>query len=415
MPIYPRADKGPHVWTIQVSRQGKRITRLFRGTRAQALDEEVRLRGDALAGRKLPSSTVPHFADFCVREYWPLARVELAPGTRQSREYQILLLCEHFGRKRLDQIGTAELAAFVDARRKDGIGETTIAENFKTLKVILNFARSQKRLGELPRFPVVKPRGRPGRTKAWTAEEVSRLLACVRDTCPRILPLVAFVANTGCRKTEALRVRWEGVDFEGRQVWIEPVADEEELAEGWTPKDNEARPVPLGDELAELLAELPRRSAFVFTTRRGTPYAHWPQREFDFARKAAGLTGGPHTLRHTYASHFLARKPDLFLLGRILGQSQARVTELYSHLLPGAIAAAASVVQFSAPPPAKRLPKRLPEVPEAFSPKTEAPESAEDSGAFDGGRRRIRTYDFDRVKVRRALKTRRFRTSARAR
>ena len=49
----------------------------------------------------------------------------------------------------------------------------------------------------------------------------------------------------------------------------------------------------------------------------------------------AGLTGGPHQLRHTFASHFLHETRDLKLLAEVMGHSHERVTELYAHLLPG--------------------------------------------------------------------------------
>ncbi len=50
--------------------------------------------------------------------------------------------------------------------------------------------------------------------------------------------------------------------------------------------------------------------------------------------------------RHTFASHFLQAKPDLFALGRILGHSHTRVTELYSHLLAEHLAETRNVVTF---------------------------------------------------------------------
>ena len=65
--------------------------------------------------------------------------------------------------------------------------------------------------------------------------------------------------------------------------------------------------------------------------------------------KAPALKGGPHKARHTYASHFLRTRPDLFLLGRVLGHSHSRVTELYGHLLPDHLAEARNVVQFASP------------------------------------------------------------------
>jgi integrase len=61
---------------------------------------------------------------------------------------------------------------------------------------------------------------------------------------------------------------------------------------------------------------------------------------------ARQILGGPHRCRHTYASHFLANKPDLFALGRVLGHSHSRVTEIYSHLLPGHLDGLRNVVTF---------------------------------------------------------------------
>ena len=74
-----------------------------------------------------------------------------------------------------------------------------------------------------------------------------------------------------------------------------------------------------------------------------------PKLQFDRARKAARLQGGPHTLRHTFASHFLKQVPDLFLLARVLGHSDTRVTKLYSHLLPEHLARARNAVRFALP------------------------------------------------------------------
>jgi integrase len=87
----------------------------------------------------------------------------------------------------------------------------------------------------------------------------------------------------------------------------------------------------------------------VFATQDGRRYESWPKRKFDRARKAAGLQGGPHTLRHTFASHFLKQVPDLFLLARVLGHSDARVTRTYAHLLPDHLARARNAVRFAAP------------------------------------------------------------------
>jgi hypothetical protein len=63
---------------------------------------------------------------------------------------------------------------------------------------------------------------------------------------------------------------------------------------------------------------------------KGERYAQWPKytgvrllnRANELAKKtdkrAREINGGPHRLRPTFASHFLADKPDLFALGRVL-------------------------------------------------------------------------------------------------
>jgi len=50
------------------------------------------------------------------------------------------------------------------------------------------------------------------------------------------------------------------------------------------------------------------------------------------ARRAGVPPFGPHTLRHTYASHLLMRGTPLLVVRDLLGHSDVRMTERYSHL-----------------------------------------------------------------------------------
>jgi integrase len=85
----------------------------------------------------------------------------------------------------------------------------------------------------------------------------------------------------------------------------------------------------------------------VFPSTLGERYAAFPREAFLRVTAAAKLKGGPHTTRHTFASHFLLAVPDLFLLAQVLGHSHQRTTELYSHLLPGHLERARNAVNFS--------------------------------------------------------------------
>jgi len=67
--------------------------------------------------------------------------------------------------------------------------------------------------------------------------------------------------------------------------------------------------------------------------------------------------GWTHKFRHTFASIFLAKKPDLYLLSK-LGHSSFKVTEdIYAHLVPGSLEQARDVVGGEVPEPTKSKPR----------------------------------------------------------
>lgn len=117
--------------------------------------------------------------------------------------------------------------------------------------------------------------------------------------------------------------------------------------EGRQPKNGKPREVPISDSLMPFLKGERRSERWVFPSSTGERYAEWPKLQFDRARRAAGLVGGPHVCRHTFASHFLKVRPDLFLLASVMGHSDITVTKLYSHLLPDHLARARNAVNFA--------------------------------------------------------------------
>jgi integrase len=177
---------------------------------------------------------------------------------------------------------------------------------------------------------------------------------------PSVFPLVLFLGQTGARKSEAINLPWSRVDLKARIVKIWSQADDEENDDD--EEENEylvksiEREVPISDALFRILAEHKLKclsAEWVFPVRRGKSkgarYVQFPKLSFRMVVKAAGLTGGPHKFRHSYASNFLARKPDLYLLGRLLGHSHERVTQIYAHLVPGYLEEARNVLPVTIP------------------------------------------------------------------
>lgn len=103
--------------------------------------------------------------------------------------------------------------------------------------------------------------------------------------------------------------------------------------------------MPIPPELAPWLAAR-KHERWVFPTDRGKRrYSEFPKRRFRQVVQAAKLEGGPHKLRHTFATHFLASEPDIYLLAQILGHSHTVTTALYGHLLQSHLARARGAVK----------------------------------------------------------------------
>jgi integrase len=106
-----------------------------------------------------------------------------------------------------------------------------------------------------------------------------------------------------------------------------------------TPKNHQARSVPIPSFLLDLLAELAadkKPDDLLFTTWRDKPLRNlnWRRDCFDRAAEDTGLHGlTPHELRHTCASLMVSAGANVKAVQRALGHKSAKMTwDTYMHL-----------------------------------------------------------------------------------
>lgn len=350
MPVYRH---GKNRWRVRIWNAGSHQDKVVHGSKSDALAFEARWRVEIEARGAKEHRVAPRFSTFSVETYKPHAKAHLRASTWSARRYQLTELIGHFGELKLTSISASDIEAYKHRRLADGVKPISVNNELAVLSAVLAYARHLKvpvAVVEITKLPVVQK----SRLVVWSVDQVGALLRSCASVSAGIVPLVMFLANTGCRRGEAITLRWSSVDLDARILRIES-SDE------WQPKSGHAREVPISDELLESLRALPRTSSHVFPSPlTGEPFAFWPKLQFDRARKLAGLQGGPHTLRHTFASHFLKKVPDLFLLARVLGHSDTRVTRLYSHLLPEHLLRARNAVQFALPVAVDAAPVKAP-------------------------------------------------------
>ena len=136
------------------------------------------------------------------------------------------------------------------------------------------------------------------------------------------LAIVRLLILTGARKTEIASLRWEHVDFERKALRLPD-------------SKTGAKVVPLGAPALDVLSHLPRHegSPWVFPATRGKGYHLGASMVWRKLVKAAGLKGVRlHDLRHGFASFAVADGDSLYLVGKVLGHTQAATTQRYAHL-----------------------------------------------------------------------------------
>lgn len=345
--------KGPGKWRVVIQHKGRRHDSIVTGTKqaARVAEADLRMKVETDALQRADPRSTPTFAVFSLHSFKPYAKIHFRANTWRRLKYQLPLLAEHFGDMRLTEIDQTAVQNYKTGRMAGGVGAAVINSDLRVLTRVLRYAKDECGMP----VTTVKIRALPekgqSRAHAWSGAELDKLIVSCLQLSPAIVPIVVFVANVGCRKGEALALTWERIDLERRMVRFWP-SDE------WQPKNGKPREAPIPDEMLLWLQRGKHDTTDpVFPCpRTGRRFASWPQLQFDRARDAAGLKGGPHTLRHTFASLFLARGGDIYDLSRILGHDDIKTTyQHYAHMLPENLERARNRVNIAMPMPPAEL------------------------------------------------------------
>jgi integrase len=149
--------------------------------------------------------------------------------------------------------------------------------------------------------------------------------------------LLRWTMLTGCRPGEAMKARWDEVDREPG-FWLKPSAHT---------KQRKVHKLALSPPAIELLERMrvDRNSEWLFPGQVEGEHLRQYRSCWDFVRARAGVAADrPYDLRHSFASFGAAGGLSLEIIGKLLGHTQARTTQRYSHLADEAMKAAAAKI-----------------------------------------------------------------------
>ena len=171
------------------------------------------------------------------------------------------------------------------------------------------------------------------RMRRLSDEEYGILGTALRNadyTWPPAIAAARFLALTGWRSGEALRLRWGEVDLARRTATLSD-----------TKTGRSLRPLP--HAACDLLRDTPRTSDLVFPPTRGSGIMRFPK---FWARIAKQLPPDvtPHTLRHSFASLAADLGYSESTIAALVGHKGRTMTSRYMHAADAVLLAAADAV-----------------------------------------------------------------------
>jgi integrase/recombinase XerC len=261
---------------------------------------------------------------------------------RDMRQF-LAFLAGHFGARvtfaRLCDLAPSDVRAFMAQRRGFGIGGRSL---MRALAGVRSFARFLERQGHgkvaalaavrapriektLPKPLAVTPAKRLAET-SLRAGEAREPWVLARDAAA-----LALLYGSGLRISEALGLKVRDIPKPGRGDTIT-----------FTGKGNKTRMVPVLPAVLRLVADYmalcpyvaaPDRHAFL--GEKGGPLSpRIIQLAMSRLRGALDLpdTATPHALRHSFATHLLARGGDLRAIQELLGHASLSTTQIYTAI-----------------------------------------------------------------------------------
>jgi len=337
-------------WRVWVSLpNGQRTSKTFTTKKAaQAWILEVLTNKETYFSKQ---QTVQHY----IEEWFKTHAMQLKNSTRDDYEKLISKhIIPNLGSLTLDKLHRSTFDKFYLKMRKAGVGIYQIRYVHRILHKALQDAVEDRILSYNPAHGAKQPRKpKPIRKPAPLSEEQTRqLVSKAMETS--LGPLIYLAVKTGMRKGELFALRWDDIDFNNREIYVQHnihrLYKEGQLTYQFsTPKTaSSCRTIRIGEKTIEVLqmqkqtARLKKALAgsrwqelnLVFPNSIGTPLnTSNVNKKFIAILEEAGLKRIRfHDMRHIAASIMLSHGVPIMTVSHILGHAQASTTlNMYAH------------------------------------------------------------------------------------
>lgn len=246
------------------------------------------------------------------------------------------------GIENLSDIDRKKVQAFVDARKKHDVTDASIRRDLAFLSTLWNTVRErpdyEDMLGENPVLTLGSRKDLKEKARVRLASEAEWRAIMAAASSDLYRSILTILVETGLREQELCSLTWDMIDWRKREIrFIQHLVQT---------KNDKMRAIPLTDTAFDTLCQM-RDGTLPPVRHRTSRYVFWHGNGQRFARlsswwrhtihRSQVVDFRLHDIRHTFASNYLNAGGDIYVLSKILGHSDVKVTERYAHLLTQAM------------------------------------------------------------------------------
>ncbi len=239
---------------------------------------------------------------------------------------------QEYANKEAADIEMIDVRGFVALQIRNGLSKTTAGRRLAAVRSFLKFLTREGYLKSNPAKLVTTPKAEQHLPRFLSVDDVFSLIE-KPDTMgfinSRDRAILELLYSSGLRVAEAAGLNLEDVNTKEGLVKVRG-------------KGKKERIVPLGSKAVEAIKTymvekilLKKKNKALFLNKSGTPLSDRGIRRIvvKYAR-LIGISGqvGPHTMRHTFASHLLQAGADLRVIQELLGHASLSTTQKYTHI-----------------------------------------------------------------------------------
>ena len=246
-----------------------------------------------------------------------------APATCQWYKYMLQNLSSSIGDLDTKAVTLDHLRLW-RARLFDQYDSTaSIRDHIRACKTFFKFLTAEKKIRTSPATRLEMPKEPQHPRVGITDLDRDKLIAAARNSGPRDLALVLFIASTLCRRGGAAGLHWADLDIPNRRALV-------------IEKGDRGRQVYFGETTAAALTAwrtaAPADQDSVFGLLPNSIY-----QIFRKLAKSAGITTdwNPHNWRHAGARGMIKNHANLAVVSQILGHRDVSTTVRYYGTLDG--------------------------------------------------------------------------------